>query len=228
MDLLLRLFVGHLIGDFILQTNNIAELKLKNIKYLFAHVVIVFLSLLICTLDYLSFNLIFVLAIISLIHLIDYLKKFTDNFLLFIIDQTIHVVSLILVPAIFGYIDIYLINKYLLAFYTNINLWVYAAGYIFGIFAAKVMIDNLLKNIIKDYEANSISGYIGMIERLIVITLALLNEYTAIGIIFAIKGVARSKFIDNDVKNGEYYFLGTGLSFFLAILTALVIKKLLV
>lgn len=230
MVLFIHLLVGHLLGDFVFQTAKLSELKTEKIRCLLLHILLVFLSLLVASLSYLSFKLVICLIIIAAIHAIDFLKKYTrKNMIAFFLDQGIHIVSLVLVPGIFGLIDLSKVYQALLLLTQNEVIWIYAAGYMAGVFAARIVIQVLIDEIVpNNHSANgsSISAYMGMVERLIVITLAILNQYTAIGIIFAIKGAARKMFMESRQENGEYYFFGTGLSFAIGILTAIAINYL--
>ncbi len=230
MILFIHLFVGHLLGDFVFQTTKLTKLKMEKIRYLLLHIFLVFLSLLITSWSSLSFKFILCIAIIAAVHSIDYLKKYSKkNTVTFFLDQGIHLSSLVLVPGAFGLLDLSKAYHLLLLLNYNKVIWIYVAGYIGGIFAGRILVQVLISEIIPNTNnANgpNISAYIGMVERLIVITLAILNQYTAIGIIFAIKGAARKVFIEDCQENGEYYFLGTGLSFAIGMLTAISINYL--
>jgi hypothetical protein len=232
MELIIRLFVGHIIGDFILQSSQLAKSKLVNYKYLMKHVALVFISLAACTIDFWSCTLFLTLAVIAMIHSIDYIKYyFPDSLWLFIFDQIIHLGSLVIVPIIFGILDGKMVWAVISRLYSNIDIWIYFAGYSFGVFAGKVIVGEICKKTFCKLKAasSSASACIGIIERLIIITLALFNQYTAIGVIFAIKGAARKAFLDDKEypEQGEYYFIGTSISFLIAIISALAIKGLL-
>ncbi len=232
MELIIRLFVGHIIGDFIFQSSQLAVNKLKDFKCLMLHILIIFLSLSVCTIDYWSSKLFYCLAVIAIVHLIDYIKRyFSDSLWLFIVDQMIHLGSLVIVPVGFGILDGKLIWGDVVKTYSNSSIWIYLAGYSFGVFAGRIIIQEICKKTFCNLKAASspLSAHIGIVERLIVITLALFNQYTAIGIIFAIKGAARKVFVEDkdNPEQGEYYFMGTAISFFIAILSALAIKVLL-
>lgn len=76
----------------------------------------------------------------------------------------------------------------------------------------------LIKLMLRRYENDIETGglksagmVIGIIERIIVLTFVLLNQYTAITIIFAAKSIARFNEL-KDRKMAEYYLIGTLLS----------------
>lgn len=227
MDLVLKLVVGHIIGDFLFQLPSVAQRKTTEWKFMVIHIAGIFIALAICTMDYWSPRFFLCIGLISLCHLIDYLKRsWPESLSLFFVDQGIHLSTLFLIPGYLGLINLgdffQIINRY----YHNTTMWVYIAGYTFGIFAGRIIIQELCKKVFCDLDASNspVSAYIGMAERTIIITLALLAQYTAISIIFAIKGTARKLFAETNEKNGEYYFLGTAMSFIIALISALGIE----
>lgn len=62
-------------------------------------------------------------------------------------------------------------------------------------------------------------GYIGFLERFIIVIFLAINQYSAIGLILTAKSIARYDRITNDQVFAEYYLLGTLLSTLLAIIT---------
>jgi hypothetical protein len=73
------------------------------------------------------------------------------------------------------------------------------------------------------------SKYIGMLERILIFVFIVMNQWVGVGFLFAIKSVFifgdSHKHTDN--KPSEFYFLGTLLSFGIAIGIALAYQKLL-
>jgi hypothetical protein len=63
---------------------------------------------------------------------------------------------------------------------------------------------------------------IGNIERVLTLTLVLLNQYEIVGFIFAAKSILRFK--DTDTSRTEYVLIGTLLSFGIAILLGIGLK----
>ncbi|MCX6640429.1 MAG: hypothetical protein NTW14_08120 [bacterium] len=64
---------------------------------------------------------------------------------------------------------------------------------------------------------------IGILERALVLTFVLINQYTAIGLVLTAKTIARYKELD-DRQFAEYYLVGTLTSVLCAILTGLAAK----
>lgn len=70
----------------------------------------------------------------------------------------------------------------------------------------------------------NVGKHIGILERIIILTLVITNNYSAIAFVFAAKSIARFKEIENNKNFGEYYLLGTLLSCVTAILGGFVLK----
>jgi hypothetical protein len=66
---------------------------------------------------------------------------------------------------------------------------------------------------------------IGILERYLILTLILINQWEAIGLILAAKSLARFKELE-DRRFSEYYLIGTLLSVLLALATGLLIQVL--
>lgn len=76
------------------------------------------------------------------------------------------------------------------------------------------LIQVLLKKIEKDIEPSEIEGggfIIGVLERLIIVTLVLVGSTSAVSVIFAGKSIARFDALKNR-KVAEYYLIGTFMS----------------
>ena len=59
---------------------------------------------------------------------------------------------------------------------------------------------------------------IGILERLIILTMMFLGQYGAIGLVLAAKSITRFKKINEEIDFAEYYLIGTLFSTFSAIL----------
>lgn len=68
--------------------------------------------------------------------------------------------------------------------------------------------------------------YIGIYERIIILTLVLLGEYEAIGFLVAAKGIIRFASQNEDIRS-EYVRVGTMMSYAFAILTGVLLNWLL-
>ena len=68
---------------------------------------------------------------------------------------------------------------------------------------------------------------IGVVERVMVLTFVLVNQYTAITVIFAAKSIARFNEL-KDRKMAEYYLIGTLVSITFALLVGIIVREILV
>ncbi len=78
----------------------------------------------------------------------------------------------------------------------------------------------------EDVETSGLRGAgmaIGIVERVMVLTFVLVNQYTAITVIFAAKSIARFNEL-KDRKMAEYYLVGTLASITFALLVGIAIR----
>ncbi len=228
MILFIKLFLAHLIGDFILQpTKWVKDKEVKKVKskYLYFHVLLHFLltMLLLWDFNYLK------LALVVLVshYIIDLLKlyvtpRFKNKSIPFFIDQVFHVLVLY---ACAYYGDV-IGHTWELVQSINIKL---VTAFVFVSFPVAVIIGKLLEGMSKyienDHESLPSAGmYIGIIERFFVLAFILLGRWEVIGFLIAAKSVFRF----NDLKDSnsreltEYILIGTLLSFGIAILTGVI------
>ncbi len=65
---------------------------------------------------------------------------------------------------------------------------------------------------------------VGIVERIIILIFVLQNQYSAIGLLIAAKGIIRFNEKDRQEIKTEYLVIGTLLSMGIAIVTGLLIK----
>jgi len=83
----------------------------------------------------------------------------------------------------------------------------YIVATIIGAYFIKLILSRYEKEI-EDSGLKKAGMVIGIIERFLVLTFVLLNQYTAITIIFAAKSIARFNEL-KDRRLAEYYLIGT-------------------
>jgi Protein of unknown function (DUF3307) len=255
-SLLIRLLIAHIITDFLLQTGKgVMAKKNKLLKagsfWLHGLYTAIFAAFFMW--DKL---LLPVLALITFSHLlIDYcklilMKKIDErkwqqrDLWLFITDQIMHILILIIAWLLlidgFGKMKIvlnewplnYLILLSVLGYLTAIGPVTYLIKFLTLKWADEITVEN---NSLKDA-----GKWIGILERIIVITLVMIQQYTAIGFLVTAKSILR--LIDkpeppfeiqqqkgfSSRKHTEYVLIGTFLSFGAAILIGLIINWLLI
>lgn len=99
-----------------------------------------------------------------------------------------------------------------------ICLGAYSIALVFGHFFVKLLMRHF-----RPTDAGGIQGagaLIGFLERALVLTFVLLNQYTAIGLVLTAKSIARYKELE-DRGFAEYYIIGTLGSMLFAILVGI-------
>ncbi len=228
MTLFVKLFLAHLVGDFLLQPNlwvlHKEKHKIKS-KYVYLHVLIHFLLILLLLWDLSYWGVALLIAVSH--YVIDLLKLYTSPLfkhgnIPFFIDQLLHVLVL--------YICAYYGNfwEHTITLSERID-WQLVAGAVFVSFPTAIIMGKLLERmsaqIELDHESLPNAGkYIGIIERLFVFLFILLGKWEAIGLLITAKSVFRFNDLkeSNNRKLTEYILIGTLTSFGIAILTGLV------
>jgi hypothetical protein len=233
MIILIKLLLAHFIGDFLLQptswVKNKESQKAKSI-FLYAHILIHGLLVLLFIWD---MNLWPLVAFLMIAHgIIDgvklYAQKESNKTNWFLIDQVLHVISIVVI--------------WFLLFKPEINLSSIIASPIVWIFATSILFITVVSGIVmrelmsywskalndSDEESLSNAGkYIGMLERLFVFVFVITGNWEGIGFLLAAKSVFRFGDLkeSKDRKLTEYILIGTLLSFGLAIASGVLVIK---
>lgn len=223
-----KLFLAHIIGDFILQPKRWViqkEARKAASGFLYLHILIHFLVIIL-----LFWNIAYwkIALIIALSHyVIDLLKiyitpLFKNKSIPFFIDQFLHIAVL-----------------YICAYYSNLMVhtmtliqqidWPLLTAIIFVTYPAAIIMSKLLEGMSNqinlDHKSLPNAGkYIGMIERLFVLIFIIMGRWEAIGLLITAKSVFRFNDLkeSNSRKLTEYILIGTLMSFGIAILTGLI------
>ncbi len=226
--LFIKLLLAHLIGDFLLQPTRWVIHKEANkitSKYLYLHVLLhgALMMLLLWNLKYWKI----VLTITFFHYFLDLAKLYANQLFKrravpFFIDQILHIAVL--------YVCAYYDNLYehTLLLMDRID-WPMVTAIFFVSFPTAIIMNVLLEGMsgkIKlDHKSLPNAGkYIGIIERLFVLTFILLDRWEAIGLLITAKSVFRFNDLkeSNNRKLTEYILIGTLLSFGLAIITGII------
>lgn len=231
--LLLRILSAHFIADFIFQPN--AWLKERsergiNSKYLYLHIIIIFILTFLAAW---SFSFLWGVLVITISHyLIDitksYIKK--DTTAIFIADQSIHIIIILMCWAAYTSQCSSLKNDLVILF-NNAKLWLFFSAYLFVSVPSSVLINKFTSKWTNDINGSGDSlknagKWIGVIERVLILTFIMLNRFEAIGFLIAAKSVFRFGEIkdSNKQKTVEYILIGTLFSFSIAILVGIVLN----
>ncbi len=222
-SIFLPLLAGHLVADFWLQSGTwVLQKKQKGLKSkeMFLHCAIA--SVLPVAFTF-QLNLWWFIPVIFVTHIIiDFFKsKIKDNIPSFLADQLLHVVVLLILTIYGPKIEIPV---------SAVQFWLYATGFILitsplGILTGK-MLSVLLPEKGKSFQLD-VSGWIGIMERVLILIFITTGQFSAIGFLIAAKSVFRfNDTRDDGNKKAEYFLLGTLISFTLAIVVGLIMNKL--
>lgn len=239
------LLTAHLLGDFVFQNSELVERKKVDSLALIKHSAIYAAFMFIALIMTQELKLAIVMGVIIGIshYAIDGQKnKITKNelgikkdLIVFLIDQAIHIILLIIVAEYI--LDLYpapntligqIIDKYSYPFVMEssviILLYVLCAHPI-GVIIKKVFLmwNARSKQQLLIEEALGAGFVIGILERLVILTLGLLGEFGAVGLVLAAKGLARFEQL-KDKDFAEKYLIGTLLSVLIALGCVLIIK----
>lgn len=216
------LIAAHIIGDFVLQTGNMAEHKNKPgylMLHSISHGMATYLALQAWTCWQAPVFVMFIHALIDL-------SKHHFNAQapeVFIIDQAIHIISLIVLAQLLVHFS--WIPGFSGAGYTLI---IVISGFIACVQGAGYLIANVTKQLIEknnlQLEGLQNGGkIIGRLERCIIFLFIFIDQPVAIGFLFAAKSILRFEEAKQQ-KLAEYILIGTLWSFSLAIFLATATK----
>lgn len=240
MILFVKLFLAHIIGDFILQPKHWVEDKEQNkakSKYLYLHVLLHFVLILVLVFDLKFFLCALLIAIshglIDLLKLNFQKKETKRNY--FIYDQLSHLAIIIIIGVSWLYYNgsINFENKSMFQFENSVVLFI--TSILFITKPTSIIIKNIIsiwtpeKDNEKENDSLQNAGnYIGILERLFVLYFVINGNLEAIGFLLAAKSIFRFGDLKEakDRKLTEYVLIGTLLSFGIAFLTGLIVNYL--
>lgn len=230
-QLLILQLIAHFISDFTFQPERMANdknnlgFKSKLLKW---HILITFIT---AWLFSFQINFVFGAFAIAILHWAeDGIKKYMkDNNTIrrysFFIDQIIHLTIIISIVLLYN-------NYFQLNPIFNITLsaksLLIIGCYIFSAKPSNIVIKEtfIAFNIQASNSGNddlpNAGKLIGIIERFLVLTFVILNQFEAVGFLIAAKSILRFK-DDNTIKT-EYVLIGTMLSFGIAIALGIIIN----
>ncbi len=234
MIILIKLIIAHFIGDFLLQpklwVKEKENRKAKSNKlylHIFIHGLLTLLILWDCNNWLLALLLMLSHGIIDTIKL--YVQKESNKSNWFLIDQVLHIISILGLWVIFFKPELNFISGS-----ENTFFWVYAAALLFITIVSGIVMRELMSDWSKalneshDESLNNAGKYIGMLERLFVFVFVVTANWEGIGFLLAAKSVFRFGDLkeSKDRKLTEYILIGTLLSFGIAIATGMLVLKL--
>lgn len=238
MEILLRLIIAHIITDFFIQPNHwVAEKKEKKYKSrsLYIHILVTTMAAWIALWDW---QLWYVALGVGISHLLIDLYKLTftkDNVASFVYDQIFHVLVLILAASYIGgsmegfrRMFSLLEDETALALIVGYLIVSMPVGYLVGMSTRRWREE--ITSDLKERDSLKDAGiYIGVLERILVFTFVIFDQFQAMGFLIAAKSILRfsNKDDTNPRKQTEYVLIGTLISFTIALFVGLGVKHVL-
>lgn len=226
---LIKLILAHLLTDFVLQPTKWIESRSKKhfgSMHLYLHGLVTALVALL----FIGIHYWWVALVILITHIaIDGWKSYRPNETkYFLIDQCLH----LFVIFVCWYI-IFLNVDDVVSAWDLINtksILIFVTAYVFVSFPASILIGQLTKkwrDQIPDAPTLGNAGkWIGIIERVIILTLVFNHQYAAMGLLITAKSLLRFSEANRAEIKTEYLLIGTLISITLAILVGLIALKL--
>lgn len=228
VNFLIRLLIAHLLADFVFQTKKMVNNKRWLSKEMWIHIGIVFLM------TFLFSGNVLISGVIMVLHYLTDGSKITLNNIvklkampLYIADQAVHLVTLVLVWAVY-YNKIGETFETIIYPFLNYQTSIIIVGYLLVTTPLGYLIGHATKKIQYGSEKTEIKNdqnglWIGIFERIIILTFVLLSQYEAIGFLITGKSIIRYSAKNEDIKS-EYVLLGTMMSYGVTILLGILLQ----
>ncbi|RMA64441.1 DUF3307 domain-containing protein [Ulvibacter antarcticus] len=228
--LALQLLLAHIVTDFVLQSQKLIlqkRLKKERSPFLYFHALLAGLLTYVIVQDWSMWG---VPILISVSHFfIDLwkLSKKNDSLRYFLIDQLLHILVLLGIwlyltdsfSEIIPFITSSLASEEILVVFIGYLLVVFPVGFIIGK-ATQRWQEEIAGDEGEFPSLEKAGRYIGIFERILVLTFILTNNFSAIGFLIAAKSILRfsDKGKSGARKQTEYVLIGTLMSFSLTII----------
>ncbi|MGB8704022.1 MAG: DUF3307 domain-containing protein [Gillisia sp.] len=235
ITILMQLLLAHIFTDFMLQPNHWIAHKRKHKGKSFYLVIHALLAGILSYVFLMHWEWWYIAVFISISHyLIDFwkLNSNRDDLTYFLLDQLLHLL-MILVAWLYLIQGFSEVLPQLQHFFSSPKVLIIIAAYLSVVFPAGFFIGKATqrwqKEIDIQYEATSLDAagrYIGIFERLLVLTFILTGNFSAIGFLIAAKSILRfsDKSDSGARKQTEYVLIGTLISFSISIFAGLLVR----
>lgn len=237
--LALQLLFAHVLTDFVFQSKSlIAQKRKKKAKstFLYFHVT---LAGLLTYLIVQRWDWWWMAMIITVTHyFIDLWKLYqgTDSLKYFLLDQLFHLIVLLIIwitltdnfSEVIPTITELMQNSQVLIYLIGYLLVIFPVGFIIGKATQRWQEEIRVEDGLKSLE--KAGRYIGIFERILVLTFILTDNFSAIGFLIAAKSILRfsDKSKSGARKQTEYVLIGTLMSFALTIVIGILMRVLVI
>lgn len=225
---LIKLILSHLLTDFILQPKKwVVDRCSRHFlsPWLYLHALIAaLLALIFIGFQYWYFGL-----VIFVSHtLIDGWKSYRPQTVLyFLIDQFMHLL-VILFCWYYVFYTLTDVREWLRLIKSDSAFWLFTTAYVFVSFPAGIMIGQMTRKwsdqLPRSAGLANAGKWIGIVERILILTFLLQNQYAAIGLLITAKGLLRFSEKDRQEEKTEYVLIGSLISFSIAVITGIIVK----
>ena len=234
----LHLILIHLLGDFYFQTKRLAREKNESTWKLIEHGLIYTLVCIIGIIPIYDPTILVAVIFLSMSHIsIDIIKLRYIKYLVirenyqpdkerfvYLADQILHIACIFIIAFILIIVNHEITLLPLISNAFEITKIPYIAFFSWSLMLllvwkpANITIKQLLcLNKPHEDDGKKAGGFIGLLERLIILLFLSINQYSAIGLVLTAKSIARYDEISKNKDFAEYYLLGTLLSTFIVI-----------
>jgi hypothetical protein len=234
MILFLQLFLAHILGDFVFQSNAWVKSKQKKkirSTHLYLHILLhgALVMLLVWDISFWLPSLIITGTHLLIDVMRLYLPKKNKHVTFFLLDQSLHLLVLLGIAIWWQEMQVSF------AFLKSSEFLIYAIGIVFVTVPSSVIIRILVSPLYdaartpNDDSLQNAGSYIGMLERLFVLVFVISGRWEGVGFLIAAKSIFRFADIKGhpDRRLTEYFLIGTLLSIGLALITGLAMNYLL-
>lgn len=225
----MSLLLAHFAGDFVLQTDSLCKQKREKKArswFLYVHALVIFVLALIALWD---IRLWYAALAIGVSHLLIDLGKVCtkkDNVWVFVIDQVLHVIILVIVTGVCVKEFEWIAPEWFTTSLTKAEAIVTAAIICWkpaNHFIKETLQFNSVFVPSDDSKSFHAGKLIGTIERWLILVFILIGRYEVIGFLIAAKSIIR--FGEGDKEKTEYFLAGTLLSIAVAVVSGLLIIR---
>ena len=219
-ELFVLLLAGHLIADHVVQTRRVAVGK-RDLRLLLRHGLEVLLVQTIIALPWLSPALLGGIVALSLVHVLAdaWKARSPDIWPMYLRDQVIHLAAIAVLVLLAGRdpAEHRLFDSLPTARLAWATLLIGLLG--FNIRGGSALVRYALGPRDADPEMQPRGAMVGYLERILVFALLTAGEWSAVGLVFAAKSIARFRELENK-EFSDYYLIGTLASVLVAMATA--------
>ncbi len=231
----LQLLLAHIITDFVIQPDKWVRHKRNHksrSKYLYLHT---FLAGFLTFLFLMRLEWWYIGVFIAVTHYFVDLWKLQfdkDNLKIFLSDQLLHLFAILIAwlyltsnfSNVFSYFTEIFRSEAILATLIGYLLIIFPAGFLIG--KATKRWQNEVEDDLRKNSLDAAGRYIGIFERILVLTFILTTNFSAIGFLIAAKSILRfsDKSETGARKQTEYVLIGTLMSFTITIIIGFLVR----